>query len=117
MATEKLMIDANKAIKFLRETKVKETGAFSRGINKGLNIALSALGNQEITPTVDAVEVVRCKECRWARPQDHREPVDTPAQALICECFMHHHIPAPWGARLAVKPDGFCSCGERRTDG
>ena len=66
-------------------------------------------------PTVDAVEVVRCKDCRWARQKDIREPVETPRE-LICECFLHHHIPAPWGARLAVNPDDFCPYGERRTD-
>lgn len=63
---------------------------------------------------VDAVEVVRCKDCRWARPQDHREPTDTQKQMIICQCFMNHHIPAPWGARLAVNPEHFCSYGERR---
>ena len=63
--------------------------------------------------TVDAVEVVRCKDCRWARQKDIREPVETPRE-LICECFLHHHIPAPWGARLAVNPDDFCSYGERK---
>lgn len=66
-------------------------------------------------PTVDAVEVVRCKECRWARRKDHREPTGTP-RGLICQCSTHHHIPAPWGARLAVDPDDFCSYGERRLD-
>ena len=66
-------------------------------------------------PTVDAVEVVRCKECRWSRGKDHREPTETPKR-LICQCFMNHHIPAPWGARLAVDPEHFCSYGERRSD-
>ena len=66
-------------------------------------------------PTVDAVEVVRCRECRWSRGKDHREPTETPKR-LICQCFMNHHIPAPWGARLAVDPEHFCSYGERRND-
>lgn len=33
---------------FLREQKVKQTGAFSQGVNKGLDIAISALLNDEI---------------------------------------------------------------------
>ena len=66
--------------------------------------------------TVDAVEVVRCKDCRWSRKKDHREPTDTPRE-LICQCFMHHHIPAPWGARMAVSEDDFCSYGERKDNG
>ena len=63
---------------------------------------------------VEYAPVVRCKDCRWSRPKDHREPTDTPRE-LICQCFKQHHIPAPWGARLAVNPDDFCSYGERRT--
>lgn len=64
----------------------------------------------------DVVPVVRCKDCRWAREKDHREPTDTPME-LICQCFKHHYIPASWGARMAVSPDDFCSYGERRSDG
>jgi hypothetical protein len=65
MATEKRMISYGDAVRFLRDSKVPEKGAFSKGINKGLNIAISALGNNEILPYVDAVEVVRCKDCKW----------------------------------------------------
>ena len=68
----------------------------------------------DLLPRVDAVEVVRCKDCGWARPQDHREPTDTPEQMIICQCFKNHHIPAPWHARLAVNPEHFCSYGERK---
>lgn len=64
---------------------------------------------------IDAVEVVRYKDCRWAREKDYREPTDTPKE-LICQCFKHHYIPAPWGARIAVSHDDFCSYGERRCD-
>ena len=67
----------------------------------------------ENAPTVDAVELVRCKDCRWAREKDYREPTDTPKE-LICQCFKHHYIPAPWGSRMAVSHDDFCSYGERR---
>ena len=58
MATEKRLIYAEDAMKWIIESKVPETGAFTKGINKGLNIALSTLGNNEVLPTVDAVEVV-----------------------------------------------------------
>ena len=61
------------------------------------------------------LQLVRCKDCRWTRKKDHREPTDTPRE-LICLCFKHHYIPAPWGARMAVNPDDFCSHGERRTE-
>ena len=57
IVNEKRMISYGDAVRFLSDSKVPETGAFSKGINKGLNIALSALGNNEILPHVDAVEV------------------------------------------------------------
>ena len=104
MATEKQLI----------EVSVARGYAESLIADPILKMAVNAVLNK--TPRVDAVEVVRCKNCRWARTQDHREPAATPEQLLICECFMHHYIPAPWGARMAVNPDDFCSYGERRTD-
>ncbi len=44
-------------------------------------------------PTVDAVEVVRCKECKWYKDFDG--------------CFF---------STTEVKEDDFCSYGERKTD-
>lgn len=57
------LIDADSFIRFLAEQKVKETGAFTKGLNKALNVAISAQKNLQITPTVDAVPVVRCRDC------------------------------------------------------
>lgn len=48
------------------------------------------------TPTIDAVEVVRCKDCRWSEPNEFGD--------LDCQC----HIPI-----FRVGADGFCSYGER----
>ena len=58
------LIDADAFIRFLAEQRVKNTGMFTKGVNKALNIAISALKNQQITPTVDAVPVVRCRNCK-----------------------------------------------------
>jgi hypothetical protein len=44
-------IDSKRLYDFLTEQLVKETGMFSKGVNKGLNIARSALRNEQITPT------------------------------------------------------------------
>ena len=109
MANEKRLIDANALAKEID---------FEYDLNYGeiLTDPRRFAEMVEDASTVDAVEVVRCKDCRWARTKDHREPIDTPGE-LICQCFMHHHIPAPWGARLAVKEDDFCSYGERKDNG
>lgn len=57
------LIDADAFIRFLAEQRVKNTGIFTKGVNKALNIAILALKNQQITQTVDAVPVVRFQEC------------------------------------------------------
>ena len=48
-------------------------------------------------PTVDAVEVVRCRECKHCDPETHH-------------CDHHMGTVAP----LRRKPDDFCSYGERK---
>lgn len=45
-------IDSEVAFRFLTEQLVKETGAFSKGVNKGLNIARSAMRNPDAIPTL-----------------------------------------------------------------
>lgn len=50
-------IDADKAFNLIKEQKGKETGAFSKGLNKGLHIAMSTINNKEVLPTADVVEV------------------------------------------------------------
>ena len=45
-------IDSEVAFRFLTEQLVKEAGAFSKGVNKGLNIARSAMRNPDAIPTL-----------------------------------------------------------------
>ena len=45
-------IDSEAAYQFLTDQLVKETGAFSKGVNKGLNIARSAMSNPDAIPTL-----------------------------------------------------------------
>ena len=63
----------------------------------------------ELAPTVDAVEVVRCKDCKDSKlpavlTQKYGEP-----GTLTC-----HNWHSPCNKRN-VKQDDFCSYGERRT--
>ena len=48
-------------------------------------------------PTIDAVPVVRCKDCKHCDPENHH-------------CDHHMGTAAP----LRRKPDDFCSYGERK---
>ena len=54
-------------------------------------------------PTIDAVPVVRCKDCKHFV---QNEPYDD------CECMKWT---VKWGV-ANTSPDGFCSFGERRSD-
>lgn len=56
-------------------------------------------------PKVDAVEVVRCKDCAYFRV----EPDDFLG---VCKCGA---IATNYGGEIYPKREHFCSCGERRT--
>lgn len=57
-------IEREKAFKLIKEQKEKETGAYSKGRNKGLIIAGSIINNKEVLPTADVVEV---KHGEWTK--------------------------------------------------
>ena len=100
------LIDADAFIRFLAEQRVKNTGMFTNGVNKALNIAISALKNQQITPTVDAVPVVRCRDCKNWEPYGSKAarniggPIERYGGCEICS-----------GGRLE---SDFCSYGKIR---
>lgn len=60
----------------------------------------------EKAPTVDAVEVVRCKDCKWFA--DNRD-------GEWYGCWLFHTIQIV--PEDAPKPDDFCSCGEPKMEG
>ena len=65
-------IEREAFFRFLTEQKEKETGAYSKGRNVGLDVARSALHNREIAPAADVAPVVHG---RWvAKPQMYRHP-------------------------------------------
>ena len=90
MANEKRLIDANAAKEIWNDDS--QTAITMRRIFDGL-------------PTVDAVEVVRCKDCKhkgWIQEPCHGKSVD----------FCH-----VWDSCVNNPDKCFCSYGERRTDG
>ena len=73
----------------------------------------------EREPAVDAVEVVRCKECKWSHTPytDGFEKI-FPGGAFSCRMGRGLNQD-PFGERLPnddsiVSGDDFCSCGERK---
>ena len=100
MENKKRLIDAN-ALKerAIRVVTVKELGSKN-------HCYIKAVGTHEIdkAPTVDAVEVVRCKDCKH---YDNSEG--------IFWCHMNSKF-YPGGMDWHSFPeDGFCCYGERRT--
>ena len=64
---------------------------------------LEAIDYVKDFPTVDAVEVVRCKDCTH-----NRKAIDEKGWGIFCSI---------WGRGWhRVEPDDFCSYGERRID-
>lgn len=55
------LIDGDKLFEFLSDQPVKEVGAFSKGVNKGLNIARSAIRNVDVVKPIDpeTLQIVR----------------------------------------------------------
>ena len=94
MANEKRLIDANALMEEMKECAITRQDLYCNGY------AQTFIEN---APTVDAVEVVRCKDCKqWGGV----------AFGNVCR---------RWSAPLAgmkncTKADDFCSYGERRTD-
>ena len=80
MANEKRLIDANALIK-----EACAEGAYGY-------VDAEQIAN---APTIDAVEVVRCKECKWAGGD------------FVCYR----------GVMVQHEPEDFCSYGERRGGG
>ena len=97
MANEKRLIDANK----VRTKAIPLENLDGNGIPYELMaVPVDALDD---APTVDAVEVVRCKGCKhWQHVEDGIGDCTNP----------RFHLPGH--ADPTMEHDGFCSCGERK---
>lgn len=62
-------------------------------------------------PTIDAVPVVRCKDCKWW-DEDENDPYG------YCMAMKHGYMSARWeiGIYRKYKGDFYCADGERSTD-
>lgn len=100
---EKRLIDAENLLKEYEQIDwycVSKEGQFTRGATTEDNPFIHYYDGEEIiknAPTIDAVPVVRCWECKHCDPENHH-------------CDHHMGTAAP----LRRKPDDFCSYGERK---
>ena len=90
------LIDADA---LLKHAGIFEVKARARGCgNSILNLAKAWLWNEvNIAPTINAVPVVRCRECKWWQEDDDVGYCDNPD-----------------GLDNYAKPDDFCSYGKRK---
>ena len=66
------LIDSEVAYRFLTDQLLKVTGKYSEGVNKGLNIARSAMRNPDAIPTIDP-ESLR-PTAHWVKDGDAENP-------------------------------------------
>ena len=89
------LIDADALMDVIRQHEYRlatkqgsiDYGMFTNGIQQAV----------DEQPTIDAVEVVRCKDCKHCDPENY-----------------HCDHPMSTAAPLRRKPDDFCSYGERK---
>jgi hypothetical protein len=98
MANEQRLIDANALDEKLEILKVRFKAQGRNSVVEDYNFVQTVLMT---APTVDAVEVVRCKDCKHFVQSEPYDP---------CECMKWT---IKWGVAY-TQPNGFCSYGEGR---
>ncbi|MBQ0135997.1 MAG: hypothetical protein KBS43_04615 [Oscillospiraceae bacterium] len=79
-----------KSIKWCEDNLESSTASFQSGCIAAIKDVISTVKMEETCPSVDAVEVVRCKECR--------------NYTADCYCKVHDNY--------VMYDNDFCSCGE-----
>lgn len=92
---------------------ISETVIFS-GKTDQISVEVRA-ANKVITrikeaPATDVVEVVRCKDCKWAMSL-----TETEEKIYTNDCIMCSQL-HPDGERIAMLRNNFCNYGERNDD-
>ena len=75
-------IDSEQAYAFLTDQLVKETGAFSKGVNKGLNVARSAIRNPDAIPTI-------IPPIEWISVEDGKPKTPVNKKGYLCQCIIN----------------------------
>lgn len=98
---EQWLIDGNQLFEFLSDQLIREAGMFSKGVNKGLNIARSAIHNMDAANPVDPEtlpivrqlreELARVTEERDAAVRDRAKLADY--ELSVCEGFCFGDAP------------------------
>lgn len=102
------LIDADKLEDVLAKHQTHYYGDsdYYEGISQGFNLAIYDVKE---TPTIDAVEVVRCKDCRWF---DKTED----SSYGYCHAMKHTYLSKNWEISIyrTYKEDFYCADGEKK---
>ena len=90
----KRLIDADKLLEIYKKWIPQLLSKEDEGDRRGVETCIAVLEDMQ---TVDAVPVVRCRECKHCDPENY-----------------HCDHPMGTAAPLKRKPDDFCSYGERK---
>jgi hypothetical protein len=113
MANEKRLIDANWVLGEIEH----DLGCYEIGKLEKADVLFVDLRDVVRmvcdAPTVDAVEVVRCKDCKYSKLDNvaRHKTVDGETDDTTVYCCFYH-----WDYNVWNKGDHFCSHGERRAD-
>ena len=117
MANEKRLIDANALEALFDERnsdtfmqfRTRENKDYWWGVNGGINWGVNTIRD---APTVDAVEVVRCKDCKHSIWDD---------EEAMWKCVYDSEFDEQYGVYFGFteynEGEHFCSYGERKDNG
>ena len=100
------LIDADKLLENYKKWIPQLSSKEDEGDRRGVETCIAVL---EDTPAVDAIPVVRCRECKHHRDKNEQERQYLVEDILICTS-----PDATDDCWNAVWPDHFCSYGERK---
>lgn len=87
---------------------IDDLEAAKNNAGMGASVASTLIRYVKRCPTVDAVEVVRCKDCKYAKNMTHIGE----SKYLLGECSLREED----NIEFMVYDDDFCSYGERRSN-
>lgn len=101
------LIDADRAMEIVRNQGIAHPNAYHL-----TNYATLILRE---APTVDAVEVVRCRECKYWGDEDGK--LQDSDGVLFARCKVHNYLIDGRHTGWCPTENDFCSYGERRGGG
>lgn len=101
-------IEREAVLKRLKLTDMDKSTEFCAGVQFGIEHAIDVVKEAS---AADVVLVCRCEDCKHTREKTAYE-----AAYLIPECLICEHPEVSEDGWAAVKPEHFCSYGERKHD-